>query len=322
MRPRLAIALGLLLLPTSIVAEEPTPKGAAAILTAHDKAVMRDLEQYLRKNPKAEDRDEAYSAIFDRAIDHDWFAEVEPLAKQYLADHPEGAARPMARIVATMARARAGKFGEALAVYKDLMKGLDRPDQEEFAVNFADNLAGAAITAGESTVAREVYETLLGRFPDRPELKEKVGLDLARLERIGKAAPKLLAADVFGKDIKPADLKGKYVLVDFWATWCAPCLNELPNLQAAYAKNHLKGFEVVAVSLDDKAEDVTAFVKDHKLPWRVLHNATAGKDLVEAFGVANIPASFLIDPEGKIIRLDLKGPALGQALEGLLKAAK
>ena len=323
MRPRFAIVLPLLLaLPGSPRAADDPPRGVTAILLDHDKAVMRELEQYVRKNPKADDRDEAYSAIFDRAIDHDWFAEIEPLAKQYLADFPEGAARPMARIVATMARAQAGKYGEALSTYKDLMKGLDKPEQEEFASNFADNLAGSAITAGEFAVARQVYEALLARFPDRPELKEKVDVDLARIERVGKPAPKIAASDVFGKEVKTADFKGKYVLVDFWATWCAPCLAEMPNLRAAYAKHHEKGFEVLAISLDDKVDDVIAFAKDKKLPWRVLHNGTAGKDLVDAFGVANIPASFLLDPDGKVIRLDLKGPELAKALDALNKPAK
>ena len=101
-----------------------------------------------------------------------------------------------------------------------------------------------------------------------------------------------------------------------------PCLAELPGLQAAYAKYHDRGFEVVAVSLDDKVDDVLAFAKDKKLPWRVLHNGTAGKDLVDAFGVANIPASYLVDPDGKVVRLDLKGAELGKALDGLLKPAK
>ncbi len=327
MHLKAAIGMGLLSLftmadPTTARADDPAPKGVAGILAAHDRALIRELEEYLKKNPKADDRDEAYSAIYDRVIDHDWFAETEPVAKAYLAEHPEGAARPMARIVATMARVRAGKFIEALGVYQELMKGLDRADQEEFAVSFADNLAAAATTAGEFGVARKVFQILGDRFPDRPELKAKVDNDLARLDRVGKTAPRIAAADVFGKEIKTADLKSKYVLVDFWATFAAPCLAELPNLKAAYAKYHARGFEVLAVSMDEKADDLLAFARDRKLPWRILHNRSAGQDLSDLFGVANIPASFLIGPDGKIIRLDLKGPALDKALGGLLDAGK
>jgi len=319
MTPRLlGLPLGLLLAVPLPAAE---PKSVAEILAAHDRAVMHDLDEYVKAHPKADDRDEAYSAIFDRAIAHDWFADSEPIALRYLKDHPDGGVKPMARIVSTMARAQAGKFAEALATYKELMKGIDRPDQEEFATNFADHLAGAATTAGEVKVAREVYELLLGKF-DRPELKQKVEEDLARLDRIGKPAPAIAATDIAGKPVALADYKGKYVLVDFWATWCAPCVAEIPSLQAAYAKHHPAGFEVLAVSLDDKPDAVVDYVKARKLPWRQVHNATAGVDVVDAFGVANIPASFLIGPDGTILRLDLRGQSLERALGSLLKPDK
>lgn len=108
-------------------------------------------------------------------------------------------------------------------------------------------------------------------------------------------------------------------VVDFWATWCAPCLAELPRVQAAHAKYRGKGFEVVAVSLDETKEPVVDFVRARKLPWTQVHNASASGDLVGAFGVNTIPATFLIDPKGVVIRLDLRGAALDKALESLIK---
>ncbi len=295
------------------------PSTVAEIQTAHDRALVRDLTGYLAKNPKADDLEQAYMAIFDKVIEHDWFGDHEAVAKQYLAEHPNGPVTSLARIVATMARAQAGRFGEALAQYKDLMAGLGKADQEEFASNFADTLATAATAAGEYAVSRQVYETLLGRYGESPNLRQKVEGELNRLAKVGKPAPSVTCKDVKGDTIRLEDLQGKYVLVDFWATWCAPCVAELPRLQAAYAKYREAGLEIVGVSLDENKSAVTDFTKTRGISWRQVHNASSGGDLVEAFGVTTIPATFLIDPQGVITRLELRGPALDQALAKLIK---
>jgi peroxiredoxin len=316
------IALALLAWTAPAFADDPPipnkPAGVAAILEAHDRALVRDLADYVKKNPRADDLDQAYLTLFEKAIEHDWFADHEAMARSYLVDHPQGGVRPLAQIIATMARAEAGRFAEALTTYKDLIAGLDQADQEEFASNFADSLATAANAAGEEAIARQVYELLLAKF-DNPKLKEKVADDLARIDRVGQAAPVVVARDLNGKTFRLSDLTGKYVLVDFWATWCAPCIAELPNLRAVYAKYHNRGFEIVGVSLDETAEPLADFVKARQVPWVQIHNATAGADVVASFGVNSIPACFLIGPDGKIVRLELRGPALEKALSQLIK---
>jgi peroxiredoxin len=94
----------------------------------------------------------------------------------------------------------------------------------------------------------------------------------------------------------------------------------VPGLRAAYAKYHDAGFEIVAVSLDETKSAVTDFVKVRNIPWRQIHNSSSEADLVEAFGVNTIPATFLIDPQGVITRLELRGAALDQALAKVFKA--
>ncbi len=299
----------------------PAPAGVAEIQGRHDRALVRELSEYLIRNPEADDRDQAYAALFNKAIEHDWFAETEDAAKRYLKDEPDGPVKALAQIISVMARAQAGQFDEALARYKELMLGLGSSDQEEFAASFTETFAASAGTAGEVEVARRIYETLGERFTDSAEIRDKATRELARLDRVGKPAPSLEVLDVAGKSMRLGSLRGKYVLVDFWATWCAPCIAELPRQQEAYRKYHDAGLEIVGVSLDETRSAVVDFVKVRKLPWIQFHNGTAGADLVEAFGVSSIPANYLIDPEGTVVRLDLRGSTLDSVLSKLIKKA-
>ncbi len=289
------------------------------LLAAHDQSLMRDLDVYIREHPGADDLEQAYLTLFETAIEHDWYAQADATAKSYLSKFPEGAVRPMARIVTTMAHAQANQFPEALEGFRALMQSLEGPEQQEFAVNFADSLAGSALAGGRHDVARMVYETVLEKYGESPELRVKVQDDLARIDMIGKPAPALALNDLSGRPFRLSDLKGKYVLIDFWATWCAPCLAELPNVQAAYAKYHDKGLEIVSISLDETPQAVSDFVKARKIPWRQIHNATSGGDAVAAYGISNIPSTFLVDPEGNVIRLELRGRNLSKTLEQLIK---
>jgi thiol-disulfide isomerase/thioredoxin len=293
--------------------------GVAEIQARHDRAFIGELAQYLQKNPKAHDRDQAYAALFNKAIEHDWFADVDSLAGQYLKSDPDGPVKALAQIIQTMARAHAGQFDLALEHYRVLMQGLGQDEQEEFAASFSENLAATAVASGDVATARQVHNTLLARFGASPNLKQKVQAELKRLDKVGKPAPQFAAVDLKGSPIRLASAQGKYVLIDFWATWCAPCIAELPRLQAAYAKYHDSGFEIISISLDENKSAVTDFVKARNIPWPQIHNATSSADLVDAFGVITIPAVYLIDPQGTIIRLDLRGKALDDTLSRLFK---
>lgn len=318
-RSALVLLLALGLADTSR-GDEPG-QGVAQIQTKHDQALIRELSEYVIKNPRALDRDQAYAALFNKAIEHDWFRENEDLAQRYLKSEPNGPVRALAQIIQTMARAQAGQFEVALARYQELMDGIGQSEQEEFAASFSESLAQTAVAAGSYGTARKVYSALLAKFGESAGLRQKVEGEIKRLDMVGKLAPAFAAQDTAGRLVDLERYRGKYVLLDFWATWCAPCVAELPRLQAAYEAYHAAGLEIIGVSLDETKTAVVDFAKARKIPWLQIHNASSTQNLVEAFGVSSIPATYLIDPEGTIIRLDPRGTGLESALESLLKTA-
>jgi peroxiredoxin len=140
--------------------------------------------------------------------------------------------------------------------------------------------------------------------------------------QVGIQATDFTQNDVNGKPVKLSDFKGKYVLLDFWASWCAPCRRENPNVKEAYAKYKSKGFEVLGVSLD-KEEAKAAWLKaiaDDKLTWTQVSDLRSwNNEAAVLYSVKAIPTNFLIDPQGKIIAKDLRGEELQLKLKEIFK---
>jgi peroxiredoxin len=123
-----------------------------------------------------------------------------------------------------------------------------------------------------------------------------------------------------GKSFTLSRQKGKVILVDFWATWCRPCIVEMPNLKKTYEKYHAKGFEIIGVSLDNKKENLNEYIKKENLGWQISFSGKGwGDETAALYSVDGIPSTWLVDKKGMLRQRDLRGEDLDKAIARLLE---
>ena len=185
-----------------------------------------------------------------------------------------------------------------------------------------DLLNRLAVQFNEPVLLLEQYERLSAKIKKSEEGKELLtrikGMGAAK---IGDMAPDFTLPDTTGNLVSLSDFSGKYVLIDFWATWCAPCIAEMPNLAKAYEQYRGENFEIIGVSLDrpDSKALWLSKIKELNLSWIHLSDLKWWNNTAALlYNVNSVPASFLIDPWGKVVAVDLRGEELGKKLAEFL----
>lgn len=227
------------------------------------------------------------------------------------------------------------KLNDLVPQYKDLEEKIQTlPDSECAPLVYNFIKSNISNPVGEYALVKGAY------FLDMDQLNEIVGLATPRFKEsvfgqvlvkrnnalqstvVGKQFVDVKGNTPEGKTIALSDYAGKdkYVLVDFWASWCPPCRADMPLLVKAYAKYKNKGFEIVGVSLDNEKEKWEKGIKDLKIIWPQMSDLKGWEsELSDAYGVSSIPSTVLLDKEGKIIAKNIEGHDLDAKLAELLK---
>lgn len=263
---------------------------AYEIASQFEKQKIEAIEAYLKENPEAEDQDLAYSILIDANQNIGKQDALPDLIEKRYAILQKGPEANLGLIANEIVR----PFVEASIV----VGGRDKA--KAFLTKIKSDLEshpqGAQFAQFIDQAGKELY---------LPGVGDKMEIAFTSLK---------------GEEVDLAAMKDKVVLVDFWATWCRPCVAEMPNVVAAYEKYKAEGFEVVGISLDENKEAVEAFVAENGLAWPQYFDGKGWEnEIAQRFGISSIPATFLVGKNGEIVASNLRGPALEQAIEDALK---
>jgi thiol-disulfide isomerase/thioredoxin len=282
----------------------------------------------------------AYRAAFDLAVARGLYREAEPAARAYLSkEQGEPETHALAASVVLITRADRGEFEQSLADLKQFLArraAAQVPDNRRLAGPLVCALGEAylqrLIHGGRLDIARQVCHLGVGANHPDPLVPSYFAERLARLEMVGKPGPAIEGTDIDGKPVRLADLKGKVVLIDFWASWCPPCVASFPQIREMLLAHRDQGFAVFGVNLDALGQDPTGkradsrtvlstvrtFLLEHRASWPNLIGDSA-EAVAKAYKVNEVPANFLVGRDGTIVQVELSGEALSRAVAQAVK---
>lgn len=259
-----------------------------------------ELAMHLITNPvdTPRSREEAVESYSSRLKDFD------AALADFLKEAPEDSRRWRGRLwTARLAESR-GLVGlpEGEPMMKILTEIMASDDAQETVRGEASAAAlmETANEAKDTPEGREAWKARLAKHAETFPL-EPLNEELIATERLMQPL-ELRFKDLNGEPFDIEKLRGKVVLLDFWATWCQPCLDELPKLRETYKELHPKGFEIVSISLDKHREEVEAVIKEHGIPWvQQFEGRKQDHRLAKRFGIAAVPEMWLLDKDGMVV---------------------
>ncbi len=208
--------------------------------------------------------------------------------------------------------------GDAEEGIRELESAIEANAEDDVVPHVRLTLAGALTEHGDPDRARQVVATLIQTGGPVWLMQAARALD-DNLRRIGMPAPAFAAATIDGDPVSLVGLRGKVVLLDFWASWCPPCIASLPGLRRAYARFHRRGFEVVGLSLDRSRGALDSYLRANDLPW--VHIYSGARAIAEQYGDTGIPKTFLVDRDGAVVAVDLHGDSLEETIARVLSGS-
>ena len=261
-------------------------QSAQSILEKHMGAMLTDLNAYIEANPDAADLLDAIQSAVQAAFVTDQSEEVVRL----------------------------------LDLQFKALTAMDMPPEQE-TIQTGMMLAQFALQNGNSDAAKSVqdaFEVLAKKNPDAAYGQVGASLQAMLSKPSIGVSPELSGTTLDGDKISLEDYKGKVVLLDFWATWCGPCVRKMPEVKAVYDKYNKDGFDIIGISLDRSVDPLKEFIAENGLGWKNIFDGDQDQSLADQFGITSIPSLFLLNQEGTIVALDPHGGDLDGEVAKLL----